>query len=67
MSVIDAVEIDQDIDGNNNVVTTLILHGDFVSACEDYLDPDGFALDRLRLQISHGVAEDLIKELSKYL
>ena len=65
MSSIDDVEMDSDIDGNGNVVTWLILHGDFVDACDDYLDNERSG--KLRLRISHNIAENLVKEVSKYL
>jgi hypothetical protein len=66
MSSIDDVEMDVDIDGEGHTVATLVLHGDFTTVCEDYLDPE-LHNGTLRLRIDHKVAYDLVKEIDKHL
>lgn len=64
MSSIDDVEFDVDIDGEGGTVATLILHGDFTTACEDYLENN---TGQLRLAIGRNTAEELVRVVNAYL
>jgi hypothetical protein len=64
VSSIDDVEMDADIDGDGHTVVTLILHGDFTTACEDHLDDN---TGTLRLRITQKIAQDLVTEVGRYV
>lgn len=46
-------------------IAMLVLHGDLVESCEAYLEDE--EATSMSLVISRGVAEDLIKEIGRYL